>query len=74
MIVHQEIGDEEEEREARLHMEGMGMMETATMRGEGEGMEGDDGRGWMVWEEGVLVVMRDGMGERVKLELFLCPL
>ena len=37
MIVHQETGDEEEEREAPLHMEGMGMMETATMRGEGEG-------------------------------------
>ena len=57
MIVHQETGDEEEEREAHLHMEEMGMMETATMRGEGEGMEGDGG--WCGRRE-VLVVMGGG--------------
>ena len=56
MIVHQETGDEEE-REALLHMEGMGMMETATMRGEGEGMEGDGG--WCGRRE-VLAVMGGG--------------
>ena len=65
MIVRQETGDEEEEREALLHMEGMGMMETATMRGEGEVMEGGDGRGWMVWEEGgVLGMLGGGRGAR----------
>ena len=36
MIVRRETGGEEEEREAPLHMEEMGMMETATVIGEGE--------------------------------------
>ena len=54
MIVHRETGDEEEEREVPLHMEGMDTMETATMRGEGEGMEGSDGRGWVRGWRGVM--------------------
>lgn len=45
MIVRRETGGEEEEREALLHMEEMGMMETATVRGEGEEREGVMGEG-----------------------------